>query len=85
MDLEKLLMESVEKNTPDYIKEDKIFNYNDKNTFTFKLTKETVEKHCALFGKVISYREKEMATHSSILAWKILWTEKPGRLQSVRS
>ena len=25
--------------------------------------------------------EKEMATHSSILAWKILWTEKPGRLQ----
>ena len=27
--------------------------------------------------------EKEMATHSSILAWKIPWTEKPGRLQSV--
>ena len=26
--------------------------------------------------------EKEMATHSSILAWKILWTETPGRLQS---
>ncbi|MBQ9149969.1 hypothetical protein IJX73_03460 [bacterium] len=44
MDLEKLLMESVEKNTPDYVKEDKIFNYNDKNAFTFKLTKEIVEK-----------------------------------------
>ena len=29
--------------------------------------------------------EKEMATHSSILAWRILWTEDPGRLQSVRS
>ena len=29
--------------------------------------------------------EKEMATHSSILAWKILWTEKPGRLQSTGS
>ena len=29
--------------------------------------------------------EKEMATHSSILAWRILWTEEPGRLQSVRS
>ena len=28
--------------------------------------------------------EKEMATHSSILAWKIPWTEEPGRLQSVR-
>ena len=24
--------------------------------------------------------EKEMATHSRILAWKILWTEEPGRL-----
>ena len=29
--------------------------------------------------------EKEMATHSSILAWKILWTEEPGRLQSMES
>ena len=28
--------------------------------------------------------EKEMATHSSILAWKIPWTEKPGKLQSMR-
>ena len=27
--------------------------------------------------------EKAMATHSSILAWKIPWTEKPGRLQSM--
>ena len=26
--------------------------------------------------------EKEMATHSSVLAWRIPWTEKPGRLQS---
>ena len=29
--------------------------------------------------------EKEMATHSSILAWKIPWTEESGRLQSMRS
>ena len=29
--------------------------------------------------------EKEMATHSSILAWKIPWTEDPGRLQSMGS
>lgn len=42
--LEKLLKESVENNTPDYIKQNKIFNYNDGNKFTFKLTKETVEK-----------------------------------------
>ena len=29
--------------------------------------------------------EKEMATHSSILAWRILWTEEPGGLQSTGS
>ena len=29
--------------------------------------------------------EEEMATHSSILAWRIPWTEKPGRLQSMGS
>ena len=29
--------------------------------------------------------EKEMATHSSILAWEISWTEEPGRVQSMKS
>ena len=29
--------------------------------------------------------EKGVATHSSTLAWKIPWTEKPGRLQSIGS
>ena len=29
--------------------------------------------------------EKEMATHSSILAWRIPWTEKSGRLQAMDS
>ena len=29
--------------------------------------------------------EKEMATHSSIIAWRIPWTEEPGRLQSMES
>ena len=29
--------------------------------------------------------DKEMATHSSILAWRIPWTEEPGGLQSVES
>ena len=28
--------------------------------------------------------EKEMTTHSSILIWKIPWTEEPGRLQAMR-
>ena len=30
-----------------------------------------------------SNTEKAMATHSSTLAWKIPWTEEPGRLQSM--
>ena len=29
--------------------------------------------------------EKGMATHSGVLAWKIPWTEEPGRLQSIES
>ena len=29
--------------------------------------------------------EKEVATHTSILAWKIPWTEEPGKLQSMGS
>ena len=29
--------------------------------------------------------EKEMATHSNTIAWKIPWTEEPGRLQSMGS
>ena len=29
--------------------------------------------------------EKELATHSSVLAWEIPWTEEPGRLQSMGS
>ena len=35
--------------------------------------------------QLIHLLEKEMATHSSILAWRIPWTEEPGRLQSVGS
>ena len=33
----------------------------------------------------ILLQEKAMAPHSSTLAWKIPWTEEPGRLQSVGS
>ena len=33
----------------------------------------------------IQFIEEEMATHSSILAWRIPWTEEPGRLQSMGS
>ena len=34
---------------------------------------------------ILYMREEEIAIHSSILAWKIPQTEKPGRLQSMRS
>ena len=47
---------------------------------------------CALWGRdsgffppLSVYMEKEMATHSSILAWKIPWMEEPGGLQSMGS
>ena len=30
-------------------------------------------------------QEKEIATHSTILAWEISWTEEPGRLESMGS
>ena len=34
-----------------------------------------------LISQLGTAQEEEMATHSSILAWKIPWTEEPGRLQ----
>ena len=34
---------------------------------------------------IMSCLEKEMAIHSSIIAWKIPWTEEPGKLQSIGS
>ena len=36
-------------------------------------------------GVDIALSEKAMAPHSSTLAWKIPWTEEPGRLQSMGS
>ena len=36
-------------------------------------------------GYYVTSMEKAMATHSSTLAWKIPWTEEPGRLQSMES
>ena len=36
-------------------------------------------------GFVSGFWEKEMATHCSVLAWRILWTEEPGGLLSMGS
>ena len=38
-----------------------------------------------IYGFLVLVSEKAMATHSSTLAWKIPWTEGPGRLQSMGS
>ena len=44
-----------------------------------ELKKYLIKSSDLLFGKVI-FLEKEMATHSSILAWKIPWTKRPSGL-----
>ncbi len=44
--LEKMLMEGVEKNTPESVKNDRVFDYTNKDKFTFTLTKDLVEKLC---------------------------------------
>ena len=36
-----------------------------------------------IIPSITATKEQEMATHSSILAWRIPWTEEPGRLESV--
>ena len=40
---------------------------------------------CILYNGRYTCLEKAMAPHSSTLAWKIPWTEEPGRLQSMGS
>jgi len=53
---------------------------------TIALTRQTfVDKVMSLFFNMLSSMEKAMAPHSSTLAWKIPWTEEPGRLQSMGS
>ncbi len=42
--LEKLLYEGVEKNTPEFVKNDKVFDYTNKDKFAFRLTKDLVHK-----------------------------------------
>ena len=44
-----------------------------------------VGKYTRLIDITRDHAEKAMAPHSSTLAWKIPWTEEPGRLQSMGS
>ena len=43
------------------------------------------ERQIRNLGVTCTHSEKAMAPHSSTLAWKIPWTEEPGRLQSMGS
>ena len=45
----------------------------------------TLKKYFFKYKNYIYKSEKAMAPHSSTLAWKIPWTEEPGRLQSMGS
>ena len=45
----------------------------------------SVPNHSSLFLQLVNITEKAMATHSNTLAWRIPWTEEPGRLQSMGS
>ena len=45
----------------------------------------TMQETCVLSLSQEDPLEKELATYSDILAWEMLWTEEPARLQSMRS
>ena len=55
-----------------------------KNPLAMQETQKTQETHVRSLDQKDPL-EEEMATHSNILAWRIPWTEEPGRLQSVVS
>ena len=62
-----------------------------KGQFSFQSQRRTMPKNVLTTTQLWSFHmlawllEKAMATHSSTLAWKIPWTEEPGRLQSMGS
>ena len=53
--------------------------------YTLKTKEQTQLKANSYYSGIKSCPEKEMATHSSTLAWKIPWMEEPGRLQYMGS
>ena len=65
LQLEKLLLDGVESNTPEDIKTDKIFDYDNKNKFTFTLTKDLVEK-LELRKWFDSYKKEAMVSTAGI-------------------
>ena len=68
-----------------------LYNYLEKTNHRVSLVAQTVKHLSAMQETRVQSLgwenplEREMATHSSILAWKIPWTEEPGGLQSMGS
>ena len=82
----------------DVIETDKAFNKIEHSFMAWKKKKQTANFKTQLVKNLPAVQEtqvwslgwedpleKEMATHSSSLAWRIPWTEEPGRLQSMGS
>ena len=59
------------------------FPYVASKTHVGSLVAQTVKNVPAMWETWVQSLEKGMATHSSILAWRISWTEEPGQLQSM--
>ena len=56
------------------------------NAFVIQIMQKFMYLPFFIYQRTLAYKaEKAMAPHSSTLAWKIPWTEEPGRLQSMRS
>ena len=64
-----------------------LFYYPDHQSHPLLSTqhRDAVQKDNSLLVLLMHHSEKAKATHSSPLAWKIPWTEEPGRLQSMGS
>ena len=56
---------------------------NFKKSQSFKMKSNSAQLVTVIFSFLLCNKKKEMATHSSILAWKIPWTEEHCRLQSM--
>ena len=62
-----------------------ITNYKKRRHIKIFFLTATIPCYMYMYIYVYVYMEKEMATQSSILAWRIPWMEDPGRLQSTGS
>ena len=61
-----------------------LFSHPASPSFSKFLSNSACKQNSSLFSSsLVTALEKEMTTHSSILSWRIPWTEEPGGLQSM--